>query len=167
MRPLLICWLTLSCCSTVENDVEEEPTQESPQEDPSTSQDAEVCRNARNDGVSMCPLGFGFRWSDNPNDDYTFTDISDIGEPLCNGNGTYLPRGTLDPTEIEHVGVQITRNSVCSFGCFPACSWSDVCIANEPLEQASCVQTCTTGTTEETCRSFLAECLSSDNACSD
>ena len=109
----------------------------------------------------QCPLGFGYQYySGDADDELVVIELEQEGEPVCNGQGRYLAVESLAGGEL--VGVHVTRNAYCTFGCFAECNFTNICWA-QGLEAHSCAHACTAPSLDEAgCIELVRECLSAD-----
>lgn len=64
--------------------------------------------------------------------------------------------------EADLVGVRVTRNDYCTFGCFAGCTFTSVCWAEGPQGHA-CARACTVPALDEAgCAALIDECLLED-----
>jgi hypothetical protein len=165
----LIMFMWLAGCSAdgVGDDDQPPPHPPGGQGDDDAAKDREECEIAGTaEGWAVCPLGWArhvHSGSGASEDDQDLVELEDVAEPVCNGRGFYA-----EPQDFEGAigGPEITlvRNSYCSMVCYPQCSFTSVCYAENPDGQA-CGHACMpTGLTKDECAEFVAECLGEDAA---
>jgi len=154
VRCLLAVWIGggMGC-----NLVDDEPRVD-PGHDDASSQDAQDREECRDPPISECPPGFGYQFHGGAaNDDLVVFDLAEMGEPVCEGLGTFTPAESLEGVEL--VGAHITRNSYCTFGCFAGCAFTNMCWS-ERSDGSACVQACSLSSVDEQgCVEMVRECL--------
>lgn len=146
--------LGLGCTGCAADDGHDAVTVEEAGDDDQHAQDQAVC-----DGAPMisCPPGYGFEIiRGSAHDGLTVVDLSKAGTEQCGGGGVFV-----SPAELlgaDRVGFDVTRNSVCTFGCFGGCPFFGACFAKDEHGDVACVHECSP-LTEESCEGFVQECL--------
>ncbi|MCX4241328.1 hypothetical protein [Paraliomyxa miuraensis] len=128
--------------------------------------DDEAMQACREPMVTPCPFGFGFLFHGGPPDEeLVIIDLEQAGEPVCNGHGRFLPAESIAAADL--VGVHITRNAYCTYGCFAGCNFTNVCWA-QGLDGSSCAHACTAPDLDQSgCTEFVRECLGDEGAACD
>lgn len=95
------------------------------------------------------------------------SDLAVEGEPVCDGHGAFMTAESLEGVDL--VGVHVTRNAYCTFGCFAGCTFTSTCWGEAPDGRA-CAQACSVPSLDEReCIELVRECLGDDaaHACGD
>jgi hypothetical protein len=122
---------------------------------PSTSeQDRRDCeRPARPE----CPPGFSYQfYGGTADDELVIVDLERSGQPICDGEGRFATAAELEGADL--VGVHVTRNTQCSFGCFAGCPFTNVCWT-AGREGNACAHACAVPEMDEAaCIAMVREC---------
>jgi hypothetical protein len=151
-RFLLLVWL-VGC--TADGSDETSGDDDGDGEVSSEAQDREECRNPT---IPACPPGFGYQFYGGAADDQLMVvDLEVDGDPVCNGEGRFVDAESLEGADL--VGVHVTRNTQCTFGCFAGCTFTNVCWS-DGVDGRSCAHACTVPDLDELeCTALVGECL--------
>jgi hypothetical protein len=129
--------------------------------DDEASQDAQDREECRDPAIAECPPGFGFQFhGGGDHEDLVVVDLATMGEPVCDGHGTFMPSESLEGVDL--VGVHVTRNRYCTFGCFAGCPFTSACWS-ERADGGACVQACAVPSIDEQgCVEMVRDCLEDD-----
>ena len=152
MRGAFLLFILVAACAA--DDGPDVVTVDDAVDDPQRVQDEAVC-----DGATMlsCPPGYGFELIRGAgHEDLNVVDLAQVGTEQCGGRGIFVSPAEL--LDADRVGFDVTRNSVCTFGCFGGCPFFGACFAKDERGDVSCIHECSM-LTEESCEGFLQECL--------
>jgi hypothetical protein len=126
---------------------------------PSDADDRDECRSP---ALPSCPPGFGFQYHGGAgHDELVIVDLAEVGEPVCEGHGTFIAAESLGGADL--VGVHVTRNAYCTFGCFAACTSTTFCWGEAP-DGSTCGQCSGSSHDERGCIELVRACLGDDGA---
>jgi hypothetical protein len=156
MRRLILLLWFVGCAP----DAASEPTSHGDEGDepPLDAGDRDECRNP---ATTACPPGFGFQfYGGEGHDELVVVDLATDGEPVCDGHGAFMTAESLEGVDL--VGVHVTRNAYCTFGCFAGCTFTSICWGEAPDGHA-CAQGCSVPSLDERgCIELVRECLGDD-----
>ena len=117
----------------------------SPDDHDPTPQDAGTPPNAADQEVCddpswarlECPAGYT---PQRFTADLEVLELEDVARPVCGGRGMFVPAAELEG--VDHAGFRVTKNSVCTFGCFGTCGTGlNVCVT-EHADRSPCSRVC-------------------------
>lgn len=159
-RVLLLAWVL--GCTPDDSGMVGETGDDGDDGDGGPSQHAHDDEECRHPAIPQCPPGFAYQfYSGAADDELVVIDLELEGEPVCNGHGRYVELESIEGADL--VGVHITRNSSCTFGCFAGCTFTNICWTGG-LDGRSCAHACTVPFIDQSgCTELVRECLRKDD----